>query len=179
MHSPTKGALIQFVPRAAEPRIWVFPLNPESLHQHWITPALDPAMRSPRHRLGLELVLDATDAFERDLPNAALQVPAQLAVLEWLAAAPRGSSLYFAWGELRLWPVRLLSLHVSENAFDAQLRVTRAAVALQFDVEEGAAVPGDRLRRQTAAHRDAIRAALAAFGLASSAADYGIAFGGA
>lgn len=166
----TKGALLQTQPGTA-PRIWVFPFNPDTLHHHWVTPELDPAVRRVRHRMSLELVFDATDAFEQARDGAELDVAAQIAVLESLAVAPRSAALYFIWGALRLWPVQLLALHVREEAFDAALRVTRAVAALQLQVDEGA-VRGDRLRRQLAARRDEIRAALAERGLAMSAAAF-------
>ena len=164
----TKGALLQTQP-GATPRIWVFPFNPDTLHHHWVTPELEPDGRGVRHRMSLELVLDATDAFEQARDGAELDVASQIAVLESLAIAPRSSSLYFVWGALRLWPVQLLALHVREEAFDAALRVTRAVAALQLKVEEGR-LRGDRLRRHVAARRDGIRAALAERGIAMSCA---------
>ena len=66
----TKGALLQTRP-GAPPRIWVFPFNPDTLHHHWVTPELDPAVRRVRHRMSVELVLD--EPFELP-PNAALAV---------------------------------------------------------------------------------------------------------
>ena len=172
----TKGALLQTQAGAA-PRIWVFPFNPDELHHHWVTPDLDVAAHGVRHRMSLELVLDATEAFEQGRDGAELDVPSQIAVIESLAAAPRSSSLYFIWGALRLWPVQLLALHVREEAFDAALRVTRAVAALQLQVEEGR-VRGDRLRRQLAARRDQIRAVLAERGFAISAGALQAVFGG-
>lgn len=173
----TKGALLQTLPGEAAPRIWVFPFNPEALHQHWVTPELDPAVRGLRHRMSFELVLDATDAFEQGRSDAELDVASQIAVLELLATAPRAASLYFIWGALRVWPVQLLALHVREEAFDAALNVTRAVIAMQLQVDEGR-VRGDRMRRLFAGRRDQIRAALAERGLALSAGGFDAAFGG-
>lgn len=168
----TKGALLQTLPGVAAPRIWVFPFNPETLHHHWVTPELDPAARRVRHRMSLELVLDATDAFEQGRAQAQLDVASQIAALETLATAPRAASLHFLWGALRLWPVQLLTMHVREEAFDAALHVTRAVIAMQLHVEEGR-VRGERMRRLFAGRRDQIRAALAERGFAVSASAFG------
>jgi hypothetical protein len=126
--------------------------------------------------MSFELLLDATDAFEQGRAGAQFDVAAHIAALETVTTAPRGASLHFLWGALRLWPVHLLTMHVREESFDATLHVTRAVIAVQLQVEEGR-VRGDRMRRLFAARRDQIRAALAERGFAMSAGASDAAFG--
>lgn len=171
--APRRGALVQLPPTAA-PRVWVFPLNPECVHRHWVTPALDPAVRRPRQRLSFELVLDAR--LDDDCSaQAELDVPAQLAVLDLLAGAPPAWPLFFVWGPLRCWPVRLLAVHVREEAFDPLLRVQRAVASVQLQV----ATPtgGSAALRALVRQRMTIDALLAERGLALAAAAYETAFG--
>lgn len=171
-----KGALIR-VPARGEPRVFVFPFNPERLHRRIDTPAGDPALRAPRHRIGLDLVLDASDALAAGRAHAPFDVLSQLAALESLALpAARGEALLFAWGASRLLPVAIVALDIVEALFDAELRPLHARVALELDVREsarGLAAPYAQFARQ----RDALRAALAERGFALSAAALDRVFG--
>lgn len=164
-----KSALIR-VPARGEPRVFVFPFNPERLHRRIDTPAGDSGLRAPRHRIGFDLVLDASDALAAGRAHAPFDVLSQLAALESLVLpAERGESLLFAWGASRLLPVAIVALDVVESLFDAELRPLHARVAVELDVREsarGLAAPYARLARQ----RDVLRAALAERGFALSAA---------
>lgn len=171
-----KGALIR-VPARGAPRVFVFAYNPERLRRRIDTPAGDPALRAPRHRIGFDLVLDASDALAEGRAHAAFDVLSQLAALESIALPPaRGEALMFAWGASRLLPVAIASLDIVEALFDAELRPLHARVAVELDVREcarGLAAPWAHIARQ----RDAVRAALAERGFALSAAALGRVFG--
>lgn len=163
-----KGALIR-VPARGEPRVFVFAFNPERLYRRIDTPAGEPALRAPRHRIGFDLVLDASDALAEGRAHAAFDVLSQLAALESIALSPaRGEGLLLAWGASRLLPVAIASLDIVEEQFDAELRPLHARVAVELDVREsarGLAAPWAHVVRQ----RDAVRAALAERGFALSA----------
>jgi hypothetical protein len=163
-----KGALIR-VPARDSPRVFVFPFNPETLRRRLDAAAAGSALRAPRHRLGFDLVLDATDALVEGAAHASLDVLSQLAALESLVLpARRGEALLFAWGATRLLPIAVASLDVREELFDAELCPLRANVTVELDVFEtarGLSGPWARLVRQ----RDAVRAALAERGFALSA----------
>lgn len=171
-----KGALIR-VPARGEPRVFAFPFNPERLRRRIETPAADPSLRAPRHRIGLDLVLDASDALAEGRAHAPFDVLSQLAALESLALPQaRGESLLFAWGASRLLPVAIVALDIDEELFDPELRPLQARVALELDVLEsarGLAAPFAQLARR----RDAVRAALAERGFALSAATLARVFG--
>jgi len=86
----------------------------------------------------LELVLDATDWLSAEDPQEEHGVAPQIAALESVAfptrALSRAPLTVFLWGPGRRWPVRVLELVVTEEAFDQELHPIRARVAVTLEL---------------------------------------------
>jgi hypothetical protein len=116
-------------------RAVAFQYNPESLRR---TLARPPDGDGATELIELELVLDAADWLSAGDPQAAAGIAPTLAALESVAFAPRALArkplTMLVWGPARVWPVRVVELAVSEEAFDRELRPIRATVAVVLEL---------------------------------------------
>ena len=131
-------------------------LQPQSIGEH---PDRSEVLRlkgPPIETITCDVEIDATDNLEAgDATTIRLGIQPQLAALELLAypssavllanevlsligtveILPMASSLtVFAWGNNRLMPVRLMSMEITEEAFDPKLNPIRAKVSLSLRV---------------------------------------------
>jgi len=102
----------------------------------------------------LKLALDATDWLSAGDPQATSGIGPQLAALESVAFPPQALSrkplTVFVWGRARIWPVSVLELVVTEEAFDRELHPIRATVTATLElVRFSAEADGPSLARAT------------------------------
>jgi hypothetical protein len=159
-----KGALVSVDPLIPVPSAVVFQYNPESLTRRLEPRGVggdgdrSEAFRlsgPPKETITLSVEIDATDQLEQGNPlTVALGLSPKLAALE-LMLYPKsavvvvnsalslvgtieiipaeGPMTLFVWG-LRVLPVRLASLSITEEAFDTSLNPTRAKAELSLGV---------------------------------------------
>ena len=154
-----KGALISvdlFNPLSS---VVIFQYNPESLSRS-ISPKLsqsgDRFEGPPEETISAQIEINAIDQLERAEDRAVqLGVYPQLAALEMMVypkslavianaalsllgtievVPPKAPLTVFVWGIKRVVPVRLTSLSIEEQAFDANLNPIRAQVSLNLQV---------------------------------------------
>ena len=159
-----KGVLVGVDKLFPVPSIVVFQYNPDTLTRTITPKSADGGDMAeatrlqgpPEEKISAEIEFDATDALEHaQFPAIPLGVNPALAALESLlypkaaitianlalAAAgmleiipPEGPLVVFAWGPGRIVPVKILSLTVTEEAFDILLNPIRAKVRLEMKV---------------------------------------------
>lgn len=149
----------------------------------------------PKESISLQIDIDATDQLEVNSPLArSFGIHPQLTALEMLLypkiaqviagealmmagameiARPEAPVTLFVWGPMRICPVKLTSVSVTEEAFDQLLNPIRAKVSLSLDVLTTAELPKDNLgyplyvAYQTV--KESVAGALATAGNASNA----------
>ncbi len=111
---------------------------------------------APIETIDAEIVIDATDQLEKKDPTAVrMGIYPQLSALEMIVfpksalviantvlsalgtievIPPEAPLTLFAWGPLRVLPVSIKSLNVTEEAYDANLNPIRAKVSLKLRV---------------------------------------------
>jgi hypothetical protein len=166
--APSKAGLLVLAPDGAAVRqAIVFQLNPETLtRQIGSVPGAPPAQATDTvETIRFEAHFDAL-AMAGGAPGAEGIAPV-LAALEALVLHEADGSAHrplvlFAWGRQRVQPVRVLALHVVEQAFDSALNPLRAQVTLHLRALSAHELgTGSRGARLLAAHVR-MRAALAA-----------------
>ncbi len=144
-----KGALIAIDPSAtllvaSDVTVFAFQYNPEQLTRSVSyfnadgTPVADAKVSvqgSPVEFFNLTLELDAADQLEHPEQNASVArngLSPALATLDSLMVSSESVAkvVLFWWGPNRLLPTRLVSVRVSEQAFDLGLNPIRASVDL-------------------------------------------------
>lgn len=160
-----RGALVTIASEGATPHVIAFQYNPGTVTRKFeLAPVADAGANAELQRLtgvptetwNLEVELDATDALERNEPEArASGIHGGLAALEMLAfpqtraveavdagvaqgilevAPVEGPTTLLIWGKKRVLPVKLTELSITEEQFDADLNPIRAKVTLGLRV---------------------------------------------
>ncbi len=134
-------------------KIIEFPLNPAMLTRELQAAPLGSTPAEPREVLSFNLVLDASDGLaNRDPLVMALGVSPLLSALELLLYGPgpadRQPVVVFVWGGNRVLPVRVLSMQITEQLFDAKLNPIRAQIAFTLQSLKSADLPADSLARR-------------------------------
>jgi hypothetical protein len=122
-----KGGFVALdVATGAIERIVAFQYNPQQL-VHGVSAGAE--------TFSLVAEYDAAGALEVADPVVVAQgIGPQLAALRGIVMAPTPSALAFVWGPARVAPVEVLSLVVTETAFDAQLHPLGASAAIELRV---------------------------------------------
>jgi hypothetical protein len=175
-----KGLLILLDPNAKDASIsgknvfFVFQYNPEKLlHtfnpamalQTATTAALEP-QGPPSEYLSLTFELDSVDVDQPNQESATLGVHPALAMLELMMQPQVVNNqttmpiVVFRWGTKREVPVRIVSMNVDENLFDAALNPTRANVSLTLRVLDQAEIKNNQGARVVATGHQSARVSL-------------------
>ena len=162
---------------AAVSQILAFPLNPESLVRSLDPPSPPQSPVEPREVLSFSLTLDATDALASRDPQATAEgVRPLLSALEMLMYSPTEAvpPVLFVWGGRRILPVRVTSLQITEQSFDAKLTpiLVRVAVTL-LALKEADLPPNSKARAVWEAHVHLLQQ-LAASAVNGTLADLGL-----
>jgi hypothetical protein len=141
-----KGAFVRF-DTGQQPKIIVFPYNPETLCRTiqpvaQIPEAAKPAPAAPFETIEFTLLLDATDSLAEDDTQAVnLGVYPLLSAIELLmygtSAVPSPVTL-FIWGPNRIIPVSLTELRIAERLFEPNLSPVQASVHVTLTVVSAA-----------------------------------------
>jgi hypothetical protein len=132
-------------------RILEFPLTPEALVRSLETPPPARVPIEPRELISFALTHDASEALANRDPQAAENgILPLLSALETLMYSRTDSLplVMFVWGRHRLLPVRLVSLQIAEQHFDAKLNPIHAQVAVTLHVLKEADLPPHTKGRQ-------------------------------